>query len=84
MGEDRVADGSAWIRTPVKSLDRSSRFLYTERNPPMKRAIDCPAAYSYSTVVFDVYPERTNWDFLLNDDGVQNKLIVAEFDRAQG
>ena len=50
----------------------------------MKRAIDCPAAYSYSTVAFDVPGETTNWDFLVCDDGVQNKQIVREFDRAQG
>jgi hypothetical protein len=50
----------------------------------METAIDCPAAYSYLTVVFNVRCETTNWDALVSDDGVQNKQIVAEFDRAQG
>jgi hypothetical protein len=49
----------------------------------MERAIDCPAAYFYSTVAFNVRCETTNWNALVSDDGVQNKLIVAEFDRAQ-
>jgi hypothetical protein len=50
----------------------------------MKRAIDCPAAYSYSAVAFDARPETTNWDALVSNDGVRDKQIVAEFDRAQG
>jgi hypothetical protein len=50
----------------------------------MKRATDCPAANAYSTVVFDVYPELPYWNFLVSDEGVHNKQIDAEFDRAQG
>ena len=50
----------------------------------MESAIDCPAAYFDSTVAFNVRCQTTNWDALVSDDGVQNKQIVAEFDRAQG
>jgi hypothetical protein len=50
----------------------------------METAIDCPAAYFYSTVAFNVRCETTNWDAFVRDDGVQNNQIVAEFDHAQG
>jgi hypothetical protein len=50
----------------------------------METAIDGPAAFFYSTVAFNVRCETTNWDALVRDDGLQNKLIVAEFDPAQG
>jgi hypothetical protein len=72
------------MRARVKSLDRSSRFLYIHPNPPMKRAIDCPAAYSYSTVAFNVLPEMTTWDCLASDEGVQNKQITDGFYPSQG
>jgi hypothetical protein len=50
----------------------------------METAIDCPAAHFFSTVAFNVRCETTNWDALASDDEVQNKLIVAEFNPAQG
>jgi hypothetical protein len=50
----------------------------------METAIDCPAAYFYSTVAFNLRRETTNWETFVTDDGVQNKQIVAEFDHAQG
>jgi hypothetical protein len=72
------------MRARLKSLDRSSQFLYIHPNPPMKRAIDCPAAYSYSTVAFNVLPEMTNLDCLVSDQGVQNKQITDGFHPSQG
>jgi hypothetical protein len=50
----------------------------------MKKAIECLAASSYSTFAFDVRPETSNRDFLVSDDGTQNKQIAEEFDRSQG
>jgi hypothetical protein len=50
----------------------------------MEPAIDCPAAYSYSTLAFKVRCETTNWDARVSEDEVPNQQIVAEFDRAQG
>jgi hypothetical protein len=50
----------------------------------MEKAIDCPAAYCYSTHAFNVRCETTNWDARVSEDGVPNQQIVAEFDRAQG
>jgi hypothetical protein len=50
----------------------------------METAIDGPAAFLYSTVAFTVRCETTNCDALVRDDGLQNKLIVAEFNPAQG
>jgi hypothetical protein len=50
----------------------------------METAIACPAAYFYSTVAFNVRSETTNWDVLVSGDGVQDKMIAAEFDRLQG
>jgi hypothetical protein len=50
----------------------------------METAIACPAAHFYSTVAFNVRCETTNWDALISGDEVQNKMVVAEFDPAQG
>ncbi len=49
----------------------------------MKKVIDCPAAYSYSTAAINVPHETRNCDVLVIVDGVRNNQIVAEFDRSQ-